>query len=292
MAYPPAWTTTFRSGGAKHPALLDELGNLEKCRIDATYLVGAVAGSGVNDVALEGNTTQTATASGTLGIAIGRNASASAANAIAVGGHSATGAAASAASAIAVGQQAASSKADAIAIGRASTAGGGVGDTGAVCVGAGATATGDGSLALGKGTQALVDGAVSIGPGVTSSVVNGVSLGANATTYLHIPPPPFATVKQATNNTTAVTINAVVGQIEMNTTTVGNTTYTFTVNNSFVAATSLVFITNGDLGSGTRSYGMVGASGVTAGSFTLALRNIVAGDPPKFNFIVLYPTGV
>jgi hypothetical protein len=54
----------------------------------------------------------------------------------------------------------------------------------------------------------------------------------------------------------------------------------------------MIFVTNGDLGSGTRSYGMPSASSVTAGSFRLVTRNITAGDPPKFNFIVLYPTGV
>ena len=96
-------------------------------------------------------------------------------------------------------------------------------------------------------------------------------------------------VTQTTNNNTAVTIDSYSGVITMFGTLAATTSYTFTVNNSFVTADSAVLLTidyssNADL-SDAISYGIGRASD---GSFTVMVRaTTITGTPIKIHFLVI-----
>ena len=86
------------------------------------------------------------------------------------------------------------------------------------------------------------------------------------------------TVTQQTNKGTAVTLNTGVGQITTNNATLNaNTSISFTLNNSLIAANDMVLvqhISGGTLG----NYSVFAVAG--AGSATITLRNITAGNLP------------
>lgn len=84
------------------------------------------------------------------------------------------------------------------------------------------------------------------------------------------------TVTQATDKSTGVTLNTVTGEITMNAAALAaNTTVSFTLTNSTIAATDLVLITHD-------SAGTAGAYTVTAqggaGTANVAVRNVTAGS--------------
>jgi len=85
-----------------------------------------------------------------------------------------------------------------------------------------------------------------------------------------------STVTQLTDKTTAVVLNAGVGRITtINAALGGNTNVSFTLTNSFIAASDSVLVqhvSGGTLG----TYSVFAASG--AGSATITLRNITAGS--------------
>lgn len=84
------------------------------------------------------------------------------------------------------------------------------------------------------------------------------------------------TVTQLTNKSTGVTLNTITGEITMNAAALAaNTTVSFTLTNSTIAATDLVLITHD-------SAGTAGAYTVTAqsaaGTANIAVRNVTAGS--------------
>ena len=109
------------------------------------------------------------------------------------------------------------------------------------------------------------------GPGVYSlgSVLARSGIGYTA-------PSTGTTVTQGTNKSTAVTLNTGVGQITTNNATLNaNTSVSFTLNNSLIAANDMVLvqhISGGTLG----TYSVFAVAG--AGSATITLRNITAGN--------------
>ena len=88
---------------------------------------------------------------------------------------------------------------------------------------------------------------------------------------------PGGTVTQATSKSTAVTINNCAGQITMNNAALASSTSVgFTVNNSYVAAGDFVDVCIS--GGATAVSYVVGADSITAGAFTIHLRNISGGS--------------
>lgn len=97
------------------------------------------------------------------------------------------------------------------------------------------------------------------------------------------------TVTQATNKTTAVTLNAKSGQITMNNASMSsNTTAGFTLTNSFVAATDVVIV---NIASGATADGYIlTVDAVAAGSCRISVRHNsggALGEALVLNFVVI-----
>tara|TARA_R110000796_G_scaffold63184_1_gene145707 strand:- start:5168 stop:5752 length:585 start_codon:yes stop_codon:yes gene_type:complete len=97
------------------------------------------------------------------------------------------------------------------------------------------------------------------------------------------------TVTQATNKTTAVTLNAKSGQITMNNASMSsNTTAGFTLTNSFVAATDVVIV---NIASGATADGYIlTVDAVAAGSCRISVRHNSGGalsEALVLNFVVI-----
>ena len=97
------------------------------------------------------------------------------------------------------------------------------------------------------------------------------------------------TVTQATNKTTAVTLNAKSGQITMNNASMSsNTTAGFTLTNSFIAATDVVIV---NIASGATADGYIlTVDAVAAGSCRISVRHNSGGalsEALVLNFIVI-----
>jgi hypothetical protein len=106
-----------------------------------------------------------------------------------------------------------------------------------------------------------IDGAV-IG-GATPAAGTFTTL--NATTSIGYPTGTGGTVTQATNKSTAVTLDKISGQITMDAATLNrNTGVSFTLDNSFIAATDVVIVNI--------------ASGATADSYTATIDAVAAGS--------------
>jgi hypothetical protein len=85
------------------------------------------------------------------------------------------------------------------------------------------------------------------------------------------------TVTQATDKSTAVTLNKPAGRITMNGAALaGNTAVTFTLNNSFISTNDLVVV-NVSAG-GTAGAYTTYVSSMTTGSVALTLRNLTGGS--------------
>jgi hypothetical protein len=116
---------------------------------------------------------------------------------------------------------------------------------------------------------------------VTSSTVqNGgnLILGTTATAKIT---PYKATVTQTTSITTAVTINSSVGIITtVSASTAAASAATFTVNNSQVAASSVVLVTlvaySGTLG--TNGFPVINVNSIGSGSFNIQIANVHASN--------------
>jgi hypothetical protein len=97
-------------------------------------------------------------------------------------------------------------------------------------------------------------------------------------------------VTQATSKSTAVTLNKICGQITMNGAALAaNTSVSFTVNNTAVAAATDTIIINIASGATANSY-FVGTGSVSANAFTVHLRNISAGslsDAVVLNYTII-----
>ena len=98
------------------------------------------------------------------------------------------------------------------------------------------------------------------------------------------------TVTQATDKTTAVTLNKPAGRITMNAAALAATTnVSFTLNNSYISAndTLIVTISSGATAAAYNAW----VSGLGAGSATICLRNISAGplsEAVVLNFAIIH----
>jgi hypothetical protein len=173
---------------------------------------------------------------------------------------------------------------------------------------AGLTLTGNDLLA--DGTDADID--IDITPKGTGEVnlpkvdidagaIDGTTVGATtaasvrgttvtATTSMGYPTGTGGTVTQATSKSTGVTLNKVSGQITMNAATLNrNTGVTFTLTNSFIAATDVVLV-NIASGATANSYTAT-VDAVAAGSCNIHLHNHTTGtdlsDAVVLNFVVI-----
>jgi hypothetical protein len=99
------------------------------------------------------------------------------------------------------------------------------------------------------------------------------------------------TVTQATNKSTAVTLNKSAGQITMNNAALGATTnVAFTLNNSTISAKDVVIVNVAGGTASTDTYNCW-VSGHAAGSCTIVLRNISGGSLSEavvLNFAVIH----
>ena len=123
-----------------------------------------------------------------------------------------------------------------------------------------------------NGTGKVVTSAADINGGAIDGTPIGASAASTvkgttveATTSLGYPTGTGGTVTQLTSKSTGVTLNKVCGQITMNNATLNRTTsVTFTLTNSFIAATDVVVVNI--------------ASGATAGAYTLTVEVVAAGS--------------
>jgi hypothetical protein len=99
------------------------------------------------------------------------------------------------------------------------------------------------------------------------------------------------TVTQATDKSTAVTLNKPAGRITMNAASLATATNaTFTLNNSFISANDTVILTISG-GQATPGSYNVFANNLSAGSVSISLRNISGGSLSEavvINFAVLH----
>lgn len=98
------------------------------------------------------------------------------------------------------------------------------------------------------------------------------------------------TVTQATSKSTAVTVNKPAGHVVTNNASLGaTTTVTFTLNNSYISSNDALVVTVSS--GGTAGAYNAWVSGLSAGSATIALRNITAGalaEAVVINFALLH----
>jgi len=98
------------------------------------------------------------------------------------------------------------------------------------------------------------------------------------------------TVTQATDKSTAVTLNKSAGQITMNNASLGATTnVTFTLNNSLISTNDIVIL-NVAAGATAGAYNCW-VSGLGAGTATITVRNISAGSLSEavvINFAIIH----
>lgn len=115
-------------------------------------------------------------------------------------------------------------------------------------------------------TKVDIDGGAIDGTTVgstTPAAVKGTTV--QATTSIGYPTGTGGTVTQSTSKSTGVTLNKVCGQITMNNATLNrNTSVTFTLTNSFIAATDVIIANI--------------ASGGTAGAYTITVEVVAAGS--------------
>lgn len=122
----------------------------------------------------------------------------------------------------------------------------------------------------------------------TAASVRGTTV--TATTSMGYPTGAGGTVTQATDKSTGVTLNKVSGQITMNAATLNrNTGVTFTLTNSFIAATDVVIV---NIASGaTPSAYTATVDAVAAGSCAIHLHNHTTGtdlsEAVVLNFVVI-----
>jgi hypothetical protein len=99
------------------------------------------------------------------------------------------------------------------------------------------------------------------------------------------------TVTQATDKSTAVTLNKPAGRITMNNASLNTgTNATFTLNNSFISANDTVILTISG-GQATPGSYNVFANGLASGSVSISLRNISGGtlsEAVVINFAILH----
>ena len=99
------------------------------------------------------------------------------------------------------------------------------------------------------------------------------------------------TVTQATDKSTAVTLNKPAGRITMNGAALNTATNaTFTLNNSFISANDTVVLTISG-GQATPGSYNVFANALTAGSVSISLRNISGGtlsEAVVINFAIIH----
>jgi len=99
------------------------------------------------------------------------------------------------------------------------------------------------------------------------------------------------TVTQATDKSTAVTLNKPAGRITMNAASLATATNaTFTLNNSFISANDTVILTISG-GQATAGSYNVFANNLGAGSVSISLRNISGGSLSEavvINFAILH----
>ena len=99
------------------------------------------------------------------------------------------------------------------------------------------------------------------------------------------------TVTQATDKSTAVTLNKPAGRITMNNAALATATNaTFTLNNSFISANDTVILTISG-GQATAGSYNVFANGLAAGSVSISLRNISGGSLSEavvINFAIIH----
>jgi hypothetical protein len=104
-----------------------------------------------------------------------------------------------------------------------------------------------------------------------------------------IGPTTGGTVTQATNKSTAVTLNAESGQITMNNAQLdAGAEVTFQVNNDRVTATDVPYVCHGS--AGTNGSYLVNVVAVSAGSFQVTVANVSAGNLSQaivLNFVLL-----
>jgi len=123
-------------------------------------------------------------------------------------------------------------------------------------------------------------------PNSKSMDMRGLELEAKIFTAV---PGETATVTQLTNRTTDVTLNATAGQITTDDASLAAAAEaTFTVNNSYVTAKSVVLVSHASGGAGTP---FVFVSAVAAGSFDITVTNLhasTANDAADvINFVVM-----
>lgn len=122
----------------------------------------------------------------------------------------------------------------------------------------------------------------------TAASVRGTTV--TATTSMGYPTGTGGTVTQATDKSTGVTLNKVSGQITMNAATLNrNTGVSFTLTNSFIAATDVVIV---NIASGaTPSAYTATVDAVAAGSCSIHLHNHTTGtdlsEAVVLNFVVI-----
>ena len=99
------------------------------------------------------------------------------------------------------------------------------------------------------------------------------------------------TVTQASDKSTAVTLNKPAGRITMNNASLATATNaTFTLNNSFISANDTVILTISG-GQATAGSYNVFANGLAAGSVSISLRNISGGtlsEAVVINFAIIH----
>lgn len=150
---------------------------------DATLRVSngaswVAAGAGVatpNGIAVQGNTTQTATASGTNSIAVGNRSTASGTTSIAIGSNNSPQVTtATATSAIAIGFSTAAQGTGDVVLGESASTG--VTGTQKIAIGSTAQANGAGAIAIGAAAQATAANSMTLGSGLLTNNIPGATI--------------------------------------------------------------------------------------------------------------------
>lgn len=138
-----------------------------------------------------------------------------------------------------------------------------------------------------SGEKVVIGKALDISGATTAAAVTGTDVLASSTLGYKVGS--GGTVTQATNKTTAVTLNKISGEIVMNAEALADdATAAFTLTNSTIAATDVVIVNVASVGTAGAYQVTVGA--VAAGSCSISVLNVSGGslsEAIKLNFAVI-----
>jgi trimeric autotransporter adhesin len=162
---------------------------------------------------------------------------------------------------------------------------GGATGTESIALGLGAVASDSDTVAIGSGAQATAVNSIAFGQNIVNTLPATLLFGVNGVIYQRLEAPQV--VQQTGSNSTAVTLNASQGIVNMFGNLGSTTTVTFNINNDRVTASSVIHV--GADGASTNNRALFITFRAAPGVLTIVLRNgdtVPAQGAPAIHFMI------